>query len=118
MERNYDESYQTYRGRYMPSYQGRSAPEVTTTDDLRVMIETLAHNLEVATSATTEELMGIRSHLMDFEIWKEEISYQMAYLESHQVEAMSVVEISDDSSEEGEEARERNCPARGELRTG
>ena len=55
------------------------------------------------------ELKGIRAQMRDLEEWKEGMSFQVADLveKSRQAAAMSVIEISDDSSEEGEEEVQR-----------
>ena len=130
-----NQGYQPYQGRYRPGFQGQSAPSMTTNEDLRVMIQNLARNQEIAAHTSAMELKGIRAHLNDLEVWKEGISSQVAglaesmprpigrlpgqleeSLRNRQVAAMSIVEISSDSSEEEVESHYR--PVRYERSTG
>ena len=99
----------------MTTNHGRSTPWETTSDDLRAMLQDLAHEQELSARATARELRGIRSHLDDLEVWKEEVSFKIAELNQRQVAAMTVIEISDDSADETENVQEVHCAARNGL---
>ena len=107
MEKNNYPRYQPYQGGSRPYHQGRSVPERTTTDDLRVLIEDPARDQEVSARATARELFGIRSYLDDLEVWRQGISSKVAELCRRQAAAMTVIEISDDSSDEGDKKVQR-----------
>ena len=130
---NQNQGYQQpYQSRYRPpGFQERAAPRVTTNDDLREMIQNLAKNHEISARSTASELKGVRAHLTDIESWKKGITSQVANLaesvprpqgqlpgrpeenpRNHQIAAMTIVEISDDSSEEDEEVTGSFRPVR------